>query len=162
MSNSTVLPRAEIVGYVTAAELLDRIEAGEVENANSYYSGTSLEDVAEKLTVCKDAEIPVLRNIDSLVLESVQAEGCRLDMTDWHGEDNELCGTTHCRAGWVTHHIRDSEFARHYSKWDPGFIGAAVYAASTGRIPNFYCTNAEAMDDLRRCAAAEQAEAVQS
>ena len=30
------------------------------------------------------------------ILEKVEAEGCSLEMSDWH-----TCGTTHCLAGWA-------------------------------------------------------------
>lgn len=44
------------------------------------------------------AEIPVVEGIHQKLLTAITAEGCNLDMSDWH-----TCETAHCRAGWVVH-----------------------------------------------------------
>jgi hypothetical protein len=35
--------------------------------------------------------------------------------------------------------------------------GRMIYLASTGRVPHFYATNERALEDIRECAAAQQA-----
>ena len=45
-------------------------------------------------------EPPVIENIHQAVYAAASKEGA-LDMGNWHQDGH--CGTTHCRAGWVTH-----------------------------------------------------------
>src|SRR5690606_41907407 len=73
-----------------------------------------------------------------------------LDMRHWHHK----CGTTHCRAGWVITLAGDGGKAL---EWVYGTAAAAalIYQASDPtleRIPDFYCTNEEAMADMARLA----------
>jgi len=71
-----------------------------------------------------------------------------LDMGTWHGDG--YCGTTHCRAGsavWLldANNIEDV--------FGPALTGGAIYLASTGRLPDFYCEDDEALADIKKCAA---------
>ena len=75
-------------------------------------------------------------------------------MGNWH-----MCGTTHCRAGWVTTLAGDAGKALEDSI---GTSAAAtlIYLASDptmDRVPDFYCTNAAALADMKRMADAEAA-----
>jgi len=73
-----------------------------------------------------------------------------LDMRHWHHE----CGTTHCRAGWVITLAGDSGKALE-QVYGTAAAAALIYQASDPtleRIPDFYCTNEEAMADMARLA----------
>ena len=91
-------------------------------------------------------------NIHQTVFEAASQPNA-LDMGTWH------CGTTHCRAGWVVTLAGEGGKALEYAM---GTSAAAtmIYMASDPKlekVPNFYATNAEAMDDMRRLAKAEMA-----
>jgi hypothetical protein len=100
--------------------------------------------------------IPVIPNIHSTVYEAASAGGA-LDMGSWHS--NGFCGTTHCRAGWVTH------LAGEAGRVMEGIMGTAaaaalIYAKSDPkmkRVPNFHATDEAALADMKRLADAEAA-----
>ena len=75
-------------------------------------------------------------------------------MGSWHA-----CGTTHCRAGWVVHLAGVGGRALEYA-FGTSAAAALIYMASDPkleRIPDFYCGNDEALEDMRRLAEAEAA-----
>jgi len=100
--------------------------------------------------------IPVIPNIHASVYAAASAEGA-LDMGVWH--QNGFCGTTHCRAGWVTH------LAGNAGRVMDGIMGPAaaaalIYAKSDPqmeRVPDFYASNEAALADMKRLADAEVA-----
>ena len=95
------------------------------------------------------AVVPVVDDLDKLVLDSVGEYGDKLDMHYWH------CGTTHCRAGWAITLAGDagSELERLFG---PETAGRMIYEASTGRpAPDFFASDSEALADIRRCAGVE-------
>jgi hypothetical protein len=105
--------------------------------------------------VLRDADwVPIIPNIHSAVYEAASADGA-LEMADWHSDG--FCGTTHCRAGWVTHlageagHVMDALMgtataaALIYAKSDP----------SMEKVPDFYASNEDALADMKRLAEAE-------
>ena len=107
--------------------------------------------------------IPVVPDIDRAILEAVSQPGACLDMSCWH-----QCGTTHCRAGWAIHLAGDAGYTLERQAQHAGYTlerqaqhaeiaGALIYAASRPGvpIPDFFCEDEEAMDDLRRCAGVE-------
>lgn len=77
-----------------------------------------------------------------------------LNMEEWHS-----CETTHCRAGWtiVLAGDKGKELER---DWGTPCAAGLIYAASTGMVPDFYASNAEALADIKRCAAAMKQKAV--
>ena len=78
-----------------------------------------------------------------------------LDMSNWHN----VCGTTHCRAGWVVELAGDAGRALELALGTPA-AAALIYMASDPkleRIPDFYCGNSEALADMKRLAEAEAA-----
>lgn len=99
--------------------------------------------------------IPRITNIHQRVYGAASAKGA-LDMGTWHGGD-DFCGTTHCRAGWVTH------LAGEGGRVLDGMMGTAAAAAliyrasdpSLEKVPDFYCGNEEALDDMKRLAELE-------
>jgi hypothetical protein len=78
-----------------------------------------------------------------------------LDMSDWH-----TCETTHCRAGWVVHLAGEAGRALEWAMGTPA-AAAMIYMASDPnleKVPDFYCSNEEALADMKRLAEAEAAE----
>jgi hypothetical protein len=96
-------------------------------------------------------EIPVVPALDKKILDVVGSGAGQLDMNDWH-----TCNTAHCRAGWAIHMAGDAGYALE-KKYGPEHAGAMIYRASTGRVPYFFASNEDALEDIKRCAA-EQAE----
>ena len=102
--------------------------------------------------------IPRIANIHQTVYAAARDEGA-LDMGTWHA--GNYCGTTHCRAGWVT------VLAGPGGKVLEGVYGtpaaaALIYQASDPtleRIPDFYCDNETALKDMERLASEEAARA---
>ena len=96
---------------------------------------------------------PIIKNIHSAVYEAASAVAA-LDMKKWH-----TCGTTHCRAGWVTTLAGKGGKALE-SIYGTAAAAALIYQASDPtleRIPDFYALNADALADMRRLADAEVA-----
>jgi Pentapeptide repeats (8 copies) len=88
---------------------------------------------------------PKIPDLDKQILERV-TNGGTLDMKDWH-----TCETTHCRAGWAV--VIAGEAGKVLeSMLGPQTAATLIYHASTGSIPNFFASNDEAMEDLRKCA----------
>ena len=98
--------------------------------------------------------MPVIPNIDTSILVAIEAGGS-LDMKAWH-----TCQTTHCRAGWAIT-LAGEAGAKLEAEMGPAAAGALIYAASRPDqpVPDFYATDADAMADLRACAAAQGAAA---
>ena len=93
---------------------------------------------------------PAVENIDARILEIIESGDGSLDMSNWH-----TCATTHCRAGWAITLAGDAgaELERTHGA---SVAGTLIYHASTGRVPDFYCDDEEALDDLRAAAAAKE------
>ncbi|KRG69145.1 pentapeptide repeat-containing protein [Pseudoxanthomonas dokdonensis] len=82
-----------------------------------------------------------------------------LEMGSWHA-----CDTTHCRAGWVVHLAGDGGRALEWALGTPA-AAAVIYMASDPqleRIPDFYCDNKAALEDMRRLAEIEETKAPRS
>ena len=96
--------------------------------------------------------LPVkIKDIHKTIYAAASKDGA-LDMDSWH------CGTTHCRAGWV---IQLSGEAGKALEWAIGTPTAAalIYMASDPKlekIPDFYATNEEALEDMKRLAECER------
>jgi len=114
-------------------------------------SGAGLRDA--NLSDANLGNAPKIENIHQAVYEAASAPGA-LDMGTWH-----LCGTTHCRAGWVVVLAGDEGKALE-DKVGTACAAAAIYLASDpniGKFPSFYCSNAEALADMKARAEAEKA-----
>jgi hypothetical protein len=75
-------------------------------------------------------------------------------MSAWH-----TCNTTHCRAGWVVVLAGEGGAALEFAMGTPA-AAALIYMASDPaleRVPDFFSGDAEALEDMRRLAEAEQA-----
>ncbi len=97
-------------------------------------------------------DVPVIERLDARILEIVESGKGLLRMSDWHHGD--VCGTTHCRAGWAIH-LAGEKGAELERQHGPAVAGGMIYRASTGRIPHFYATDEAALEDIRRCASEE-------
>ncbi len=62
---------------------------------------------------------------------------------------NGFCGTTHCRAGWAIKHAGKEGFDLE-RKLGPAVAGGRIYLVSTGRLPNFFATDENALADIRK------------
>ena len=91
--------------------------------------------------------VPIVPNIDEAILRAIERGG-ELDMDAWH-----TCETTHCRAGWAIT-LAGAAGAALESRVGPAAAGALIYAVSRSKpVPDFYAPNADALADLRACAA---------
>jgi len=95
--------------------------------------------------------VPKIANIHQAVYAAASKPGS-LDMGSWH-----CCETTHCRAGWVIW-LAGAEGRELESWYGPSKAAALIYMASDPTlegIPDFYCSNARALADMKRLAEAE-------
>ena len=103
----------------------------------------------------RDAEwIPTIPNIHTAVYAAAAADGA-LDMDHWHS--GGFCGTTHCRAGWVTHLSGDAGRVMD-DILGTSAAAALIYAKSDPkmeRTPDFHASNFDALADMKRLADAE-------
>lgn len=133
----------------------DWVSAAELKSARA--------DVAELIEAAKDVDVlrgadlrdcPVkIKNIHSAVYAAASKPDA-LNMSEWH-----TCDTTHCRAGWVVALAGEGGRALEWAYGTPA-AAALIYMASDPtleRVPDFYCGNSEALDDMRRLAEAERA-----
>lgn len=108
-----------------------------------------------------EVSVPVVKDLDAEILKAIERGG-KLEMHTWHGRlcpgfhgesrlRAEVCGTTHCRAGWAIHLAGEAGIALELIM-GPEAAGECIYLASTGCVPDFYADDDEAMKDIKRCA----------
>ena len=93
--------------------------------------------------------VPTIPNIHAAVYAAAAPEGA-LDMGHWHS----TCGTSHCRAGWVVTLAGEPGKALETRIGTPA-AAALIYLASDPKLersPDFYCSNAAALADMKRLA----------
>jgi hypothetical protein len=118
-------------------------------------SGANLSDADLRGANLSDAatNCPItIPDIHKAVYAAASQPGA-LNMDAWH------CGTTHCRAGWVVALAGDGGKALEWAMGTPT-AAAMIYLASDPameKMPDFYCTNAEALADMARLAGVEVA-----
>ena len=108
--------------------------------------------------------VPVIENIHTKVLEAVKAKPELFNMESWHEEientEGNVCGTTHCRAGWVVTLAGEAGKALEEKTSTP-FAAMQIYFKSCPAVPvspvRFYENNEVAMADIERCAKEESA-----
>lgn len=103
-------------------------------------------------------KVPIVRDLDNKLLMTLLTQNNRLEMDQWHSDNADsteaeakqhFCGTTHCRGGWAQHLAGLQGYRlREACHKDDGFVSALIYYASTGRVPNFYTTNAQALKSI--------------
>ena len=163
---AAVKERANLAGaYLVRANLtganLARADLAGANLAGANLAGADLvranlarADLAGALKV-DPADIPAIPHIDAVILRSIESGGT-LDMGRWHGPDDHWCGTTHCRAGWAIHEAGDRGKALQ-DRFSPLIAGTLIYQASRPGVPApwFYASDEEALEDIRKCAAAD-------
>lgn len=93
-----------------------------------------------------DLAVPVVDGLDARILALVDSGEGTLNMGAWHS-----CETTHCRAGWAIH-LAGEPGRELEDRYGPSVAGALIYHASTGRVPDFFASNEDALADMRDCA----------
>ncbi len=155
--SDAVLSGADLSGAVLSGADLSGADLSDAVLRDAVLSGADLRgadlsDADLSDAVLRGAAIPKIKNIDSVILQAVTAEGCSLEMGNWH-----TCKTTHCRGGWAIHLA--GEAGRKLEKAvGENAAAALIYAASrkSGIVPNFFATNEAAMADMQKCAALEK------
>lgn len=110
-------------------------------NAHTY---AYAEETADYIIKLLGDDLILMPDIDKQVLFKVQEEGNTLDMSAWHYGD--ICGTTHCRAGWeVVIHPQGGELEKYFGKW---MAASVIHKSSTGVFADYYASKDEAMADL--------------
>ena len=141
--SGAVLRGADLSGAVLSGAVLRGADLSDADLRGAILSGADLSDA-----VLSGA--PKIENIHQVVYEAASALGA-LDMTKWH------CGTSHCRAGWVVTLAGDEGRALEERIGTPA-AASLIYLASDpdlGKFPDFYCTNATALADMKARAEAE-------
>lgn len=98
----------------------------------------------------RNPEVPVVAHLDARILRAVEEGGGALRMRSWHGE-GPACGATHCRAGWAIEIAGEAGRALE-ARVGSRAAGEQIYRASTGRVPDFFGWDEDALADLRRWA----------
>jgi uncharacterized protein YjbI with pentapeptide repeats len=99
-------------------------------------------------------EVPVVEDLDTKVLQAINAPRQALDMSRWHS-----CDTMHCRAGWAIHLAGNEGYVLE-DALDSQRAGRLIYMVSTGRSPHFFVSDEQARVDIERCAAESRFENV--
>ncbi len=110
--------------------------------------GADLRDADLRDADLRDADLPYapkIENLDAKILTAIDNGGA-LNMATWH-----TCETTHCRAGWAIHLAGEAGKVLE-SLLGPRAAGALIYNASTGRVPDFFASDGDALADIRACA----------
>ena len=98
-----------------------------------------------------DVDIPVIDNIHQRVYEAASQPGA-LDMGDWH-----TCKTTHCRAGWAIV-LAGKQGRKLEEKYGQKLAAYMIYSKSDPKmweVPDFHCSDAEALEDMRKMSGRE-------
>ena len=123
----------------------------------AYLRGADLRDA--DLSDADLSECPAkISDIHQAVYAAASAPGA-LNMESWH--NNDACGTTHCRAGWVVNLAGEAGRALEWAMGTPA-AATVIYLASDPnleRVPDFYCDNETALADMKRLAEQERAAA---
>lgn len=120
------------------------------------------ENISGRVPRLRFRNIPFVKDLDKKILAQAERKPETFQMDDFHQpiykhKDEfgyglgKSCGTAHCRAGWAMHfagpmgqYLEDA-LGSHYA-------GALIYARSTGKVPNFYSSNAKALRSLKAAA----------
>ena len=98
---------------------------------------------------------PVIPSIHQTIYAAASAPEA-LDMKNWHSS----CGTAHCRAGWAVALAGAAGKKFEDKLGDTAAAAYAIYWASDPSLknaPDFYCSNSEALADMKRLADEEAA-----
>lgn len=113
-----------------------------------------------------DSQVPFIPKIDARILEEIEKDRELFSMCNWDfgvGWDDakaNWCKTGHCRGGWaITLAGKAGEGLK--GNFSPALAGSLIYFKSRPgeRIPDFYCSDEEALEDIKACAARQIQEA---
>lgn len=175
VGRSTIIGDNVVVRAGAAVEAYGIVRAGSIVRARETQGVRELEEGAEvdleietvgatmylahvsivvNLTRCRRAvRVPAVFKLEGSVLgaiEDARGAGARgLDMARWHA-----CPTTNCLAGWACV-LAGADGAALEEMVGAATAGGLIYYASTGRLPNWYASDEDALADLRRHAAIE-------
>ena len=93
------------------------------------------------------ASVPLVRDIDARILRAIESGDGDLYMGAWHGGIDGSCGTTHCRAGWAVA-LAGKRGAALEASLGTQVAGAFIYHKATGRIPDFFASDEDALADI--------------
>jgi hypothetical protein len=139
--SGAVLSGADLSGAVLSGAVLRGADLSGAVLSCADLSGADLSGA-----VLRDA--PVIPDIHKQVYAAA-SQPRALDMGAWH-----TCDTTHCRAGWVVTLAGDEGKALEH-KIGTAAAATLIYLASDPsmeRLPSFYCSNDEALADMKRLA----------
>jgi hypothetical protein len=105
-------------------------------------------DLGAHLSGAKYESVPRVPKLDAKILKLIESGEGSLDMSQWHS-----CETTHCRAGWAVHLAGKDGYELERKLGSTAAAGALIYHRSTGRVPDFYASDEDALADLVACAA---------
>lgn len=86
-------------------------------------------------------DVPRVERLASKILGMIESGEGELEMEAWH-----TCGTTHCLAGWAEHLAKAYDLG---GKLGTSVVGALIWHASCGVVPDFHASNEEALEWLR-------------
>lgn len=102
--------------------------------------------------------IPIIENIHQRIFDAA-SQPKALNMYMWHENNENHCGTTHCRAGWAVHLAGELGYALEKAT-STDFAAMQIYKASSPievHLHQFFVTNEEGLADMERCAKEEAA-----
>lgn len=138
---------ADLLGANLTGAILRRADLSGADLTDTNLSGVDLSgaDLRGAKGLPTKAIVP---DIDAAILAAIEADGCALEMSEWH-----TCETAHCRAGWAIH-LAGRPGAALEARFGANVAGALIYAASRPDmpVPDWFVDDAEALADLRRCA----------
>ncbi len=95
--------------------------------------------------------VPVVEKVHAKILSAIESGG-KLEMGAWH-----TCETTHCRAGWVVT-LAGEEGEKLEDKYGTPAAAAFIECKSepklNWKVPNYYASNEDALEDIKRLAGA--------
>jgi Pentapeptide repeats (8 copies) len=89
---------------------------------------------------------PKIPDLDKKIWEAINAGG-KLKMDNWH-----TCQTTHCRGGWAIVMAGEAGKVLENIFGEPLIAATLIYHASTGKVPDFFASNEDALADIKKCA----------
>lgn len=98
--------------------------------------------LVEYLITLLGDRVPQFKNLDGKISNDISLNGFSLNMSTWH-----TCETTHCMAGFCEFYAgeKGKELVKYFDHW---LTGAMIYFKSTGRIPDFYASDEDALKYL--------------
>jgi hypothetical protein len=138
--------------FETSAETLFRADLSGADLSGADLSGADLSGAnlsgadlfRADLSGAKIPDVSKLDGLRSNIFSQVCATPENLNMKSWHSH----CGTTHCLAGWaVTIHPEGKLLE---SIFGTNAAAALIFHVCEGEVPDFYGSNEEAMEWLKK------------